>query len=87
MRNSNVSGLFISQRKTISPQTKLDGITQRRAAEHFHLRVVAEAHLQESPAQFRIAAHTDDVSAAADAKLVQAAGFRIRAGAAGFKPT
>jgi len=68
-------------------EAEFDRIAEGRPAQHFDLRVVAKAHLEQPAAQFGIAAHADDVAAAADAELIQSASFGIRALIAGLKTT
>jgi hypothetical protein len=67
--------LFIAQREAVTAETKLDGIAQRRAANHLHGGSVAKAHLQQPAAQILIAIHEDDRSAAADAQAIKPARF------------
>jgi hypothetical protein len=87
MLNANMLRLLIPQRKAITAESELDRIAQRRPTQHFHLRVIAKAHLEQSTAQFRIAADANDVAAAAIAKLIQSAGLGIRALLARLKTT
>jgi hypothetical protein len=86
MRNANMGGLLVAQRKAVSAQAKFDRIAQRRATEDFYPGTVAKAHFQQPAAQFRVAANADHVTAAANTKLVQAAGLGIGAIVAGHKP-
>src|SRR5256885_12505474 len=78
-RDAHVPGLLVAEAEAVPAQLELDRIPQRRAADHLHVRPVAETHLQQSSADFRIAADGDDAAAAADAKLIKVAGPRIAA--------
>src|SRR5205823_3442710 len=77
--NLNVAGLLIAQRQAVATQAELDGVAQRRPPEDLDAGAVAEAHLQQPAADFRIAADGDHAAAAADAKLVQAASADVAA--------
>ena len=68
--------LLISQRQVISAQSELDRIAQRRAADDFYMRAVAEAHLQQPATNVAVAADGNDKPAAADAQLVEGASLR-----------
>jgi hypothetical protein len=62
-----MSRLLIAKREAIATETKFNRIAQRCPAEDFYLCTAAKSHFEQSATQFRIAAHTDDVSAASDA--------------------
>src|SRR5690242_8883467 len=74
-RDLHVPGLFFAKAQVVTAQTKLNGVSHWRAANHFDRGAVTEAHLQQPAAQIRITADGNDTSAASDAELVQAAGF------------
>jgi hypothetical protein len=68
-----MSSLLVAKGKMISAEPKFDWIAQRSAANHLNLRSIAEPHLQQPPAKFRIAPHGNDESAATDPQLIQSA--------------
>ena len=68
--------LFFPQGQMIPTQTKFNRITQRRSADDFHMRAIAEAHLQQPAAKLDIPADSENAASAADAELIQATGFR-----------
>jgi hypothetical protein len=74
LRDLHKARLLASQRKVIAAQTELDRIAQRRPADDFDLRAVAEAHLQQPAAKVGVATDVDDLAAATDAELAQGAG-------------
>jgi hypothetical protein len=76
LRNLYKPRLFISERQMVSAQPELDRIAQGRPANDFDVRAVAEAHLQQTATNVKVAADGNDKPAAADAQLVQGAGFR-----------
>src|SRR5437588_3485165 len=66
-------GLIAAEGKMVSAQAEFDRVAQRGAADDLHVSTIAEAHLQEPPAQIAISTDSDDAAAAADAQLVQRA--------------
>ena len=72
-----MSRLFATKAQAIAAESELDRIAQRRSADDFNIRAVAEAHLQQPATNFRIASDRDHAAGAADAELVQGAGARI----------
>ncbi len=68
--------LLIPERQVIPAQTKFNRIAQRCPADDLNTGAVAEAHLKESTAQFRVAANAYDAPFAADAQLIQRARLR-----------
>ncbi len=68
----NVLGLLVAERQAVSTKAKLDRITQGRPADHFDAGTIAETHLKQASANFRIAPNGYDASAATNAQLVEA---------------
>ena len=60
----------------VSAQPELDRIAQRRPANDFDVRAIAEAHLQQPATNVAIPADGNHKPAAADAQLVQGASLR-----------
>jgi hypothetical protein len=79
-------GLLGAEGEMVAAETELDGVAQWRPADDFHLRAVAEPHLQKPAAQLRFTADGDDESLAADPKLIEAARFEASRMIAGGKP-
>ena len=69
--------LLVTKREAVSAEAKLDWVTEGRPANHFDVRAVAEAHLQQPPAHIAIPADGDHATAAPDAELVETAGVGI----------
>src|SRR5258708_6594290 len=75
--------LFFPEAQVVAAEAEFDGIAQRGPADDFDFGAVAEAHLEQSPAEVGIAAHGKDAPPASDAQLIQAArlgGFTMIAG-------
>jgi hypothetical protein len=66
-RDADVLGLLLAKGKVIPAKTKFSRITQRRAADNFHLGAVAKAHFQQTAADIDIAADRDHGTGAANA--------------------
>src|SRR5882757_5797514 len=71
--------LFIAERKAIAAQPEFDRTAERRPADDFDARAVAESHLHQPALEVRISADRNDKAAAADAHLVQRARLGIAA--------
>ena len=75
--------LLFAKGQVVAAEAEFDGITHRSPADDFHLGAVAEAHFEEATTNVRVAANGEYMPLAADAQLVQAAGFRGAAMVAG----
>jgi hypothetical protein len=71
-----VHGLIGTEGQVVAAEAELDRVTQRSAANDFHLGPVAESHFQQPTANFGIAAHGKNGPLTANAELVEGAGFR-----------
>ncbi len=73
----HVLGLLGSEGQAVSAEAELDGIAQRRPANHLDGDSVAEAHLKQSATDIGISGDGDDLSMAPDRQLVQTARRRL----------
>ena len=53
-------GLIAAEGKMVSAQAEFDRVAQRGAADDLHVSTIAEAHLQEPPAQIAISTDSDN---------------------------
>ena len=71
----DVPGLFVTKAQMIAAEAELNRIAQRCSPDNFDTGAVAEAHLQQATAQFRISPHRKHAPPATDAEAVEAARF------------
>jgi hypothetical protein len=71
--NFNKRRLLIPQRQAVTPQAEFDGISERCSADYFDLGTIAEAHLEQTPFEFPVAANGHDLTGASDTQAVQLA--------------
>jgi hypothetical protein len=67
--------LIAAEREVITSQAKFDRIPKRRTADDFNSGPVAETHLEQSASDIGVARDGNDLTAAADGKLIQSAGL------------
>ncbi|CAN5518593.1 hypothetical protein BH09PLA1_BH09PLA1_25680 [soil metagenome] len=70
-----MAGLLVAEGKEVAAKTEFNRIAKRRAADDFDARTVAEAHLKQTPFDFRIAADGNDAAATPDTQLAEKAGL------------
>src|SRR5438128_1270956 len=70
-----MTSLCITERQMIAAKTKFDGVTKRSAPDDLDAGAIAEAHFQQAPPHFRLAADRNNHSAASNAKLIQSTSF------------
>ena len=81
-RDSDVLRLFLAEAQAIPAQAEFDRITERRPADKFDAGGVAEAHFEQSSAEFAVAGDVDDARLAALLKTVERAKRAPRTGCA-----
>jgi hypothetical protein len=69
----------------IPAKAELNRIAQRRSADDFNMRAIAKTHFQQPATKLHIPADGENAASAADAKLIEATGFRRAAMVTGGK--